>query len=272
MSDETGSAPVTPAKSVPTASPRTENQVLVVFTILLPLGIFAAAWFIEPGWSYMSTAGVLTLFLAMLGYTLTGSPFGVLISERNLMSLSRFQAVVWTVIVLAGYLTMVVARVRAGTPDATSVSIPQELWWAMGISSTSLLGTPLLQAAKRLKTPDAKLLQSTASQLGENPESVETRRQGTLYANASVLDARMADIFQGDEVGDTAHIDLAKVQMFYFTAIAAVSYFVDLSMAVRRGETQALPALSQGFVALLAISHGGYLVSKSTDHSNARPT
>ncbi|MBZ4396432.1 hypothetical protein OWM54_25545 [Myxococcus sp. MISCRS1] len=37
------------------------------------------------------------------------------------------------------------------------------------------------------------------------------------------------------------------------------------------GSVAELPALSQGFIALLAISHGGYLVSKTTDHSNSKP-
>ncbi|MCP3139656.1 hypothetical protein [Pyxidicoccus xibeiensis] len=252
--------------------PRPENARLVVLTGVLPLLALTAAWFVAPGWSYVATAAVLAAFMLVLGQTISGTPFGVLINERNLMSLSRFQASVWTVVVVAGYLTMVVARVKAGTANAVDVGIPQELWWAMGIASTSLLGTPLILGGKRQRQPDDKTVLRTAAQLpNESKGSIDAQRQGVLYANESLHDARISDIFQGDEVGNTAHVDLAKVQMFYFTAIAAVSYFVDVSMAVMRGATDTLPPLSQGFVALLAISHGGYLVSKSTDHSNSKP-
>jgi hypothetical protein len=31
-------------------------------------------------------------------------------------------------------------------------------------------------------------------------------------------------MFQGDEVGDTAYVDVSKVQMFYFTVIAIIAY------------------------------------------------
>lgn len=251
--------------------PRQENGRLVLLTAALPVLTFMAAWFVAPGWSYVATSAVLAAFLLVLGQSISGTPFGVLINERNLMSLSRFQAVVWTIVVIAGYLTMVVARVKAGTAHAVDVAIPQELWLAMGISSTSLLGTPLLLAGKRQRKPDEKVLENTANQLTEPKKDVDTQRVGCLYANKSMQDARIADIFQGDEVGNTAHVDIAKVQMFYFTAIAAVSYFLDVSTAVMRGDTGGLPPLSQGLVALLAISHGGYLASKTTDHSNSKP-
>ncbi len=273
-----GAESVSTSTAVPAGSaariksiPLTVNNRLVLLTGALPLLTFAAAWYVPPGWSYVVTSSVLVAFLLILGQTLSGTPFGALINERNLMSLSRFQAAVWTIVVIGGYLTMVVARLKLGTKDAVNVGIPQELWLAMGISSTSLLGSPLLLGSKRQRQPDAKMMESTAKQLAEDRQAIDSQRQGVLYANASVEDARISDIFQGDEVGNTAHVDLAKVQMFYFTAIAAVSYFMDVTMAVLRGDTANLPPLSQGFIALLAISHGGYLVSKTTDHSNSKP-
>ncbi|WP_217439531.1 MULTISPECIES: hypothetical protein [Myxococcus] len=261
-----------PSTGTITAIPHPQNQRLLILTTALPLLSLAAAWFVAPGWSYIAASAVLLAFLAVLGQSITGTPFGVLISERNIMSLSRFQAVTWTVVVVAGYLTMVIARVKANTPNAVDVAIPQELWWAMGIASTSLLGTSLLLSGKRSKTPDARAVDATAAQLAEPPSEINAQRQGALYANKGIQDARISDMFQGDEVGNTAQIDLAKVQMFYFTAIAAVTYFVDISMAIQRGSLTSLPELSEGLVALLAISHGGYLVSKTTDHSNSKPS
>ncbi|MCY1020579.1 hypothetical protein [Pyxidicoccus sp. MSG2] len=251
--------------------PQQENSRLVLLTGALPLVALATSWFVAPGWSYVATTGALALFLLVLGQAISGTPFGVLVNERNMMSLSRMQAVVWTVIVVGGYLTMALSRVKAGTPDAVAVGIPQELWLAMGISTTSLLGTPLILGAKRTRKPDEKMMRNTSTQLAEDMKDIEQNSVGTLYANKSIQDARVSDMFQGDEVGNTAHIDLAKVQMFYFTLIASVSYFMDVASSVMTGKTDGLPALSQGFVALLALSHGGYLLGKANDHSNSKP-
>jgi hypothetical protein len=252
--------------------PQPENNRLIFLTAALPLTVLATSWFLAPGWSYVATTGALAMFLLVLGQTISGTPFGVLINERNLMSLSRVQAAVWTVLVIGGYLTMAISRVKAGTPAAVDIAIPQELWLAMGISTTSLLGTPLILSAKRSRKPDEKMVRNTSAQLAEDATDIQQNCHGTLYANKNLQDARVSDLFQGDEVGNTAHVDLAKVQMFYFTLIAAVSYFMDVASAVMAGKTGGLPPLSEGFVALLAISHGGYLLGKANDHSNSKPT
>ncbi|AKF83948.1 hypothetical protein MFUL124B02_39125 [Myxococcus fulvus 124B02] len=267
-------SPATPAVTdTSSAAQRTDKPWLAYFTTALPLASVAAAWLLPAGWNYIGVVATLTAFLAALGATITGSPLGVLINERNLMSLSRLQAATWTVIVLSGYLTLAILRVRDGISPPLDIAIPQELWWAMGISTTSLLGTPLLLTNKRSKTPDSRAVDNTAAQLAESPEDIQSQSQGALYANKDIHDARLADMFQGDEVGNTAQLDLAKVQMFYFTVIAAVSYFVSLATLLQKpGSVSSLPALSQGFIALLAISHGGYLVSKTTDHSNSKPS
>lgn len=254
-----------------TAIPQQDNGRLLFLTGALPLVVLAASWFVAPGWSYVATTGALFMFLVALGQSISGTPFGVLINERNLMSLSRVQAALWTVIVVGGYLAMAISRVKAGTPNAVDIGVPRELWLAMGISTTSLLGTPLILNGKRARKPDEKLMQSTSTQLNERMDEISQTSQGTLYANKNMQDARISDLFQGDEVGNTAHVDLAKVQMFYFTLIASVSYFMEVASAVMDGKTGTLPALSQGFVALLAISHGGYLLGKANDHSNSKP-
>ena len=61
-------------------------------------------------------------------------------------------------------------------------------------------------------------------------------------------------------------LKMAKVQMFFFTIIAAVSYEAALLytvQAVSPALVVSLPQLSEGFLALLGISHASYLTSKS---------
>lgn len=254
--------------------------------VAMPLAVFASAWWIEPGWNVLASMAALTFFLLLLGKSISGTPYAVIISERNLMSLSQLQTAVWTVVVLAGYLTTVVARMKLNVPNATDVGVPQELWVLMGVSLTSLVGTPLILSTKKAQTPSDDALRKAADQLGEDKEDIQGNGQGTLYANASMEDARFSDMFLGDEIGNAAHIDLAKVQMFYFTVISVVVYVALIAKGLKTtvgltplplNATEAsvtdfvkslpsaltsLPALSSGMVALLTISHGGYLASK----------
>jgi len=82
-------------------------------------------------------------------------------------------------------------------------------------------------------------------------------------------------MFEGAEVGDAAQVDLAKVQMFFFTLVVALAYISALASAIQSAgiydASFSLPALSDGMVALLGISNGGYLGNKAVDHTKTRP-
>jgi hypothetical protein len=124
-------------------------------------------------------------------------------------------------------------------------------------------------AAAAKEVTDAAALARTASVAGV----VNDNKQGTLYANPSISDASFSDMFEGDEVGNAAYIDLAKVQMFFFTIIAGLSYvslllsktMVDLAIAPEK--VNALPVLSAGMIVLLGISHAGNLAGKTADRT-----
>jgi hypothetical protein len=156
----------------------------------------------------------------------------------------------------------------------------------LGISTTSLVGTTLLQAKKKNKTPDSSEVEDAAESLtpktsdanndqkevAKTQKEVEDNRKGLLFKNSSPMDAELTDIFQGDEVGNTTQIDVAKLQMFIFTIIAALSYCVTVFNTLRAAGNdgtllQNLPAVPDGLVAVLGISHAGYLASKTTDHT-----
>jgi len=124
-------------------------------------------------------------------------------------------------------------------------------------------------STKVTKTPNPASVEGTARATGESKEEIEKNRVGTLYSNPSMAEARFTDMFQGDEVGNTAHVDLAKVQMFFFTLLLGLSYFVAVTASLGSGGLDSLPLLDKGAVALLGISHGGYLMSKAPDHSGA---
>src|SRR5205085_3845839 len=55
--------------------------------------------------TWIIMAALLILFMFVLGDGISGRPLGILIDQRNRMSLSRFQMILWTIVVLSGWIT-----------------------------------------------------------------------------------------------------------------------------------------------------------------------
>ena len=103
-------------------------------------------------------------------------------------------------------------------------------------------------------------------------EGVDTKKlasKGQIVVNTALEGARWSDLFKGEESGNAAQLDLSKVQMFFFTLILVLAYAVALGTALTGAEAKIdnFPALDPGMVALLGISHAGYLVHKAVPHS-----
>ncbi|HEX3719801.1 MAG TPA: hypothetical protein VH595_17755 [Verrucomicrobiae bacterium] len=241
--------------------------VLVIFMV--------RAGLLSNGWNFALVTVAMFLIMMVIGVGANNRVLGVLINERNLMSLSRFQMALWTIVVLGAYFTYALVRIKNhDLTNALNVQIDSNLWILLGISTTSLVGTPLLLNTKKEKDPAASVIPKIAALTDETSQDVAANRQGTLYGNPSPADARLTDLFQGDELGNTLHVDLAKVQMFYFTIIAVIAFFVICFKAVMSGAPLAdnaqLPVLPSGLVALLGVSHAGYLTSKGTSHTKTQ--
>jgi hypothetical protein len=160
--------------------------------------------------------------------------------------------------------------------DALSISIPEELWLLMGITITALVGTPLIRSnktdPKRQPTPDQthSAIQAQAFRQGVPESDIGT--QGYVLFNKRPEESRFADLFETEEVGNASQLDIGKLQLFYFTFILLLVYAVLLgNMFSTQPIVTQLPALSASMLALLAISHAGYLGSKALP-SNVNPT
>jgi hypothetical protein len=273
-------------------------------------------WNLSPGRAWLVTMALMVVFLIVLGISIAQHPFGVLINEQNVMSLARFQAVIWTLIVLSAYFVIALARIRHGveatapvvatepvqsaaspaaTPaesvrDPLKIRIDEQVLYLMGISAAALVASPLIAATKKSKQPDPKAKETTAEELGKTgnvPDSVAGKSrseatseiakhaQGLLFRNPQMSDASFSDMFEGNEIGNTAHVDLGKVQMFFFTVTVAVAYAVAVAKSIHDGQLYGaeyvFPTLSSGMVALLGISNAGYLANKGVDHTKTAP-
>jgi hypothetical protein len=119
---------------------------------------------------------------------------------------------------------------------------------------------------------EIKQVQDEIAILEEEIQKEDTNSVGVLKINEYPWEATLGDIFQGDEISNYQRVDLSKVQMFFFTVvlIAAYSYalwILSRSQIVYNPFILELPAFSASMVALLGISHAGYLTVKAVPQS-----
>jgi hypothetical protein len=223
-------------------------------------------------WAWIAMLLLLTIFAAIAGDGVTGTWRGLLIDERNKISLSRLQATLWTLLVLSALFVAALSNARLGQSDPLAIGIPTTLWMLIGISTTSLVGSPLVLSSKKGRSANAGEIQQTLSLLAQqNVDTSSIANLGQVIVNTNPQNARWADLFTGEETGNAAQFDLAKIQMFYFTFILALVYAVTLGLLFQQPGMiiSAFPDLSQGMLTLLGISHAVYLTNKVIPHSSS---
>jgi hypothetical protein len=197
-------------------------------------------------------------FVIIVGDAITNRWSGVLIDDRNRMSLSRFQLLSWTLIVVPGVLAIAASRVLTAASDPLAVGVPQEVWALLGISSASLVGSPIIQSYKAKQQPSDVVLAAHPA----------ASHKGVLVANATAAQAEWTNLFSGEELGDSAFVDLGKVQMFFFTLVIGLVYAGALGAALwNQHQGASFPPMSQGMLVLLGISHAAYLTNKAVPHT-----
>lgn len=235
---------------------------LVLIVLLIGLvGLLASPTFTLTAWLVILT--LLTGFTIVAGHGVTGLWHGLLIDGRNKMSLARLQMLLWTLLVLSGFLSAALYNIATGQGDPAAITVPPDLWLLMGISLTSLVGSPLIVNAKKARPADDEEAHRTLEALKRQVKS-RVKMVGQVVVNEQAEDAHWSDIFRGGEAGNAAHLDLGKVQMFCFTLILVLTYGAALAamFSSAEGKIAALPGLGSGIVFLLGISHIGYLANK----------
>ncbi len=235
-------------------------------------GIVVAGFMFPPSVGWPAILVLMALYIALAGKTICGYWCGCLIDGRNKISLSRLQMIAWTILVLSGFVTAAFFNLTSDARfHSLDIAIPEQLWLAMGISTTTLIGSPLVLGTKRGKARKADPEQATETQLTLaelDPERGELVHDGFVVENESPADARWADIFRGEETGNGAKLDLGKIQMFFFSFVLLITYGAQLLALFRSGEAvHEFPRLSDGMITLLGISHTGYLANKAVPHS-----
>jgi hypothetical protein len=243
-----------------------------------PLVVLAVCWFLVPAAAWLISMALVALFVLGVGYIVVGIPLGALVDARNKVSLSRFQTVLWTVLVVSAYLAAAVNNVRTAQEAPLKIVVPKELWILLGISTASLVGSGLIKQEKCDQAPDPdRAKASLAKSEKRSPDDVvavdgnqltlddKVVSVGLMTVNASPDASSWLDMFKAEEVGNAGGLDLGKIQMFFFTVIIVLAYAVAVGslLASEKGKISNLPALDQSAVALIGISHAAYLVNKA---------
>ena len=217
---------------------------------------------------------LLGICFVVIGEGTTGLWQGLLIDSRNKMSLSRLQLVLWTLLVLSALITVALFNIRnSRVEDPLRITVPSQVWGLLGISTASFVTAATIKSQKKnMNVSDDATKRTTEAlkKVGDDPRKLADP-QGSLVAYERPRDAGVSDLFKGDEVVSAAYLDLGKVQVFFFTLIVVFAYAAEMG-ALLYGTPhpiRALPDLSTGIVALLGISHAGYLTSKAVPSNPA---
>ncbi|MGD0721444.1 MAG: hypothetical protein ABR970_10435 [Roseiarcus sp.] len=111
---------------------------------------------IRPEW--VAVTATLVALCALAGYLVNSRIDGILIDDRNRLSLSRLQWVAWFVVLISGYFTESIVNVvvhwgATATPTDPFPTIPPELLGLIGIASASPVASNMIVVNKKQASP-----------------------------------------------------------------------------------------------------------------------
>ena len=268
----------------------------LLIVVLAVIVIITAIAF--PGWlkpahapiSWLIIFVIMAVMLGGIGYSASGKKnlfFAFIDPLRGKYSLGQLQLVLWTLLIISVWLTVVAVRTVLRVPDSIAVDIPGEVLALLGISATSLLTGTAIKNHKDHQRGDKP---PTLDRSGLPQISRDS--QGKRELRDPSESPKWTDIFMGDQEGDRHYIDIGKFQMFWFTVAAIIAYFMqvlgDMETAINAGALTDniieacqggaatemvkcyfanfnLPVPTAGLISILGLSHVAYLVNKIPD-------
>lgn len=221
--------------------------------------------------TWVLTIGLFSVAVIVAGYSIKKRWDGAFIDSDNRISLSRFQIVLWTVLLMGSLFTAALTNVAApGDPgQALDIKIPPQVWALLGLGALTAVAAPAIKDGRRTAGGQggAELFDDEKKQIVETITKDQKliskpTFKGQVLVKKEPRDARWLDLIQGDYEG-SIYLDTSKLQQISFTVLLVTAYgsAVWAKMAAA-GRIDELPSVAEGFVALLTISHVAYLADK----------
>lgn len=243
-------------------------------TLLLLLLLAAAAiWgaLIETGSAlraaFIFIVAVLLGLCMLAGYLVNSRIDGILIDDRNRVSLERLQWTAWLIVLFGTYFAEAAWNIGHG---GSFPGIQVELLALLGIVSASpVVSNVIVDAKKRQSSGPTLMAHGGAPVLqavqpmaaGDSPRQV-----GAMDVNATVREASWADLYLGEEAATRYVVDISRLQKLVITVLLVVTY-VGMAWTALKGASGPfadLPGIDDKFVWLLGLSHASYLAYKAT--------
>jgi hypothetical protein len=220
---------------------------------------------LDRSFTWLATLVMFALLLVCAGKAVKNRWDGVFVDNRNRISLSRLQLVLWTLLLGSALLTAGLANVAVGWPTPLQIAVPASVWALLGIGSFSFVASPvILRQAETQPAPPAKT--QDAAKAAFKPTDGTTSPisfTGRVATKDEVKNAAWVDIVRGD-TEDAAYVDVSKIQQLAFTALLLMVYGAALFGTFGAGrEIVKFPDVDGGFVSLLGLSHAAYLAYKA---------
>jgi hypothetical protein len=192
-------------------------------------------------WWLVSLLALLILAIWIGRQTGRGT-LGILIDGRGRYSLTHFQIVLWTLVILSSALGVLISKGF----EPTNFGLSTQLLGLMGISAGSAVLSTGVKGAKDAAGSTANVARAGAFTLSN----------GT----ATTIAPRVAQMWLEEE-GDQADkaVSITKYQNFIFTLVI-LGFYVTIACT-----TGGLPVLPDNVVWLIGISHAGYVGGKVPD-------
>jgi IPT/TIG domain len=199
---------------------------------------------ITAGWKWIAVLiglGVLVLLWVVTSVMgKTWNPWKLVEGADGVSSTSKFQWLLWLVVILFAYVVLWVLRAKGGDYGAIS-QVPVNVLTVLGFSTATAV------AAK-----------------GITAGYVSTNRIAKATGSAPAPAAATAPGGQGGILQDDGGIpELAKIQLIGFTLVAAGIFSATLIHQIFANPPQtALPNIDSSLLVLMGLSQGGYLGKK----------
>lgn len=253
---------------------------VAIALLVIMVAVCLVPWDLSDQIRWLIVLACMVGFFAVLGWAFTGHLYGIILSDRNVLSLSRFQALLWSVVILSTYLVVALGRVREGFTDPWVFEVPRELVGLIGVAGGGAVaanGFLSRHSGKALDTPEKKAMMTTMGIAGAKRVKPADLTDGLLRRNTSARYARASNLLTGDFAANRDQADFTKVQLFFFTLVTLIVFAAATWQALGddedagdggdgdAGPLDGLPGVPGPIVEVLGVSQVGYVAGKGAE-------